>query len=54
MTQRTGELFDLGYQHYDGPRECRLRARKAVFSDGFRTTLALWPANGRQRRRVRV
>ena len=41
MTQRTGELFDLGYQHYDGPREGRMRARKAVFSDGFRTTLGL-------------
>lgn len=41
MTQRTGELFDLGYQHYDGPREGRARARKAVFFDGFRTTLGL-------------
>ena len=41
MTQRTGELFDLGYQHYDGPREGRMRARKAVFIDGFRTTLGL-------------
>ena len=41
MTQRTGELFDLGYQHYDGPREGRMRARKAVFVDGFRTTLGL-------------
>ena len=41
MTQRTGELFDLGYQHYDGPREGRMRARKAVFFDGFKTTLGL-------------
>jgi len=41
MTQRTGELFDLGYQHYDGPREGRMRARKAVFTDGFKTTLGL-------------
>ncbi|NQW22255.1 MAG: ABC transporter permease subunit [SAR202 cluster bacterium] len=41
MTQPTGELFDLGYQHYDGPREGRMRARKAVFIDGFRTTLGL-------------
>mgnify|MGYP007026202615 CR=1 FL=1 len=41
MTQRAGELFDLGYQHYDGPREGRMRARKAVFFDGFRTTLGL-------------
>ncbi|MDA0263253.1 MAG: ABC transporter permease subunit [Chloroflexi bacterium] len=41
MTQRAGELFDLGYQHYDGPREGRWRGRKAVFMDGFRTTLGL-------------
>ena len=41
MTQPVGELFDLGYQHYDGPREGRMRARKAVFFDGFRTTLGL-------------
>ncbi len=41
MTQPTGELFDLGYQHYDGPREGRMRARKAVFFDGFKTTLGL-------------
>ena len=41
MTQLTGELFDLGYQHYDGPREGRARARKAVFIDGLRTTLGL-------------
>ena len=41
MTQRTGELFDLGYQHYEGPREGRMRARKAVFVDGFKTTLGL-------------
>ena len=41
MTQTSGELFDLGYQHYQGPREGRMRARKAVFVDGFRTTLGL-------------
>ena len=41
MTQATGELYDLGYQHYRGPREGRMRARKAVFVDGFRTTLGL-------------
>ncbi len=41
MTQSTGELFDLGYQHYQGPREGRTRARKAVFVNGFRTTLGL-------------
>ena len=41
MTQAAGELYDLGYQHYVGPREGRMRARKAVFVDGFRTTLGL-------------
>ena len=41
MTQPAGELYDLGYQHYGGPREGRMRARKAVFADGFRTTLGL-------------
>ncbi len=41
MTQSNGELFDLGYQHYRGPREGRMRARKAVFVNGFRTTLGL-------------
>ena len=41
MTESSGELFDLGYQHYDGPREGRMRARKAVFVNGFRTSLGL-------------
>jgi ABC-2 type transport system permease protein len=41
VTQATGELYDLGYQHYDGPREGQMRARKAVFVDGFRTTLGI-------------
>ena len=41
MNQAAGELYDLGYQHYLGPREGRMRARKAVFVDGFRTTLGL-------------
>ena len=41
MTQTSGELYDLGYQHYQGPREGRMRARKAVFVDGVRTILGL-------------
>ena len=41
MTEPTAELFDLGYQHYEGPREGRMRARKAVFVNGFRTALGL-------------
>ncbi|MEE8517742.1 MAG: ABC transporter permease subunit [Dehalococcoidia bacterium] len=41
MTESRGEVFDLGYQHYDGPREGRSRARKAVFWNGVRTVLGL-------------
>ena len=41
MTQSTGELFDLGYRHYEGPREGRSRVRKALYWNGVRTTLGL-------------
>ena len=41
MTQPTGEVFDLGYQHYDGPREGRFRARTALWVNGVRTALGL-------------
>ena len=41
MTQGSGEVFDLGYQHYDGPREGRMRARKALWVDGVRTAIGL-------------
>lgn len=37
----TGTVFDIGYQHYTGPREGRGRSRKAVFTDGVRTALGL-------------
>ncbi len=36
-----GEVFDLGYQHYDGPREGRLRAFRSIWIDGVRTALGL-------------
>ena len=39
MTEAQGEVFDLGYQHYEGPREGRMRARKAVLVNGVRTAL---------------
>ena len=39
--QRTGEVFDLGYQRYDGPREGRSRARKAMYWNGLRTVLGV-------------
>ncbi len=41
MTEATGEVFDLGYQHYDGPREGRMRARQALFVNGVRTAIGL-------------
>lgn len=39
--QRTGEVFDLGYQRYDGPREGRSRARKAMYWNGVRIVLGI-------------
>ena len=41
MTEPRGEVFDLGYQHYSGPREGRMRARKALWVNGVRTALGL-------------
>lgn len=39
--QPEGEVFDLGYQRYDGPREGRPRARRAIFENGVRTVLGI-------------
>ena len=40
--RRTGaEVFDLGYRHYEGLREGRARARRAVYVNGLRTTLGI-------------
>ena len=36
-----GEVFDLGYHHYDGPREGRAGARRALWKNGLRTALGL-------------
>ncbi len=41
MTTSEGQLFDLGYQRYDGPREGRARARKALFVNGIRTCFGI-------------
>ena len=41
MIEHSGEVFDLGYQHYKGPREGRMRARKALWTNGMRTALGL-------------
>ncbi|MCZ6539295.1 MAG: hypothetical protein O6922_05670 [Chloroflexi bacterium] len=36
-----GKVFDIGYQHYDGPREGRNRARLSVYTDGLKNALGL-------------
>lgn len=41
MNQAQGEVFDIGYQRYDGPREGRSRARLALWKNGVRTALGL-------------
>ena len=41
MTAPGGQLFDIGYQRYDGPREGRMGARKALWLNGVRTSLGL-------------
>ena len=41
MTTPQGEVYDLGYRHYEGPREGRLRAHKALWVDGMRTVLGI-------------
>ena len=39
--EASAEVFDLGYQHYRGPREGRSRARRALYVNGLRTTLGI-------------
>ena len=46
MTEYSGEVFDLGYQHYKGLREGRMRSRKALWTNGMRTTLGLGRGTG--------
>jgi ABC-2 type transport system permease protein len=40
-TQREGQVFDLGYRHYQGPREGRRRARMAIYIDGLRAAMGI-------------
>ena len=35
------EVFDLGYRHYEGLREGRAGARRAVYVNGLRTTMGI-------------
>ena len=41
MNEAQGEVFDLGYRRYDGPREGRMRVRKALWVNGVRTALGI-------------
>lgn len=40
-SERQGEIYDLGYQRYDGPREGRGRARRALLVNGIRSALGI-------------
>ena len=40
-SERRGEVYDLGYQRYDGPREGRSRARRALLVNGIRSALGI-------------
>ncbi len=40
-TTARGEVFDIGFQRYTGPREGRRRARLAVYKDGVRAALGI-------------
>ncbi len=44
--QPEGEVFDLGYTHYDGPRGGRGVAFMAVYADGLRTVAGLGRGTG--------
>ena len=41
MIEPQGEVFDLGYRNYEGPREGRMRPRIAIWSNGVRTALGI-------------
>ena len=41
MSQAQGEIYDLGYQHYDGPRGGRMQAVRSLWVNSFRTTVGL-------------
>ena len=40
-SERRGEVYDLGYQRYYGPREGRARARWALLVNGIRSALGI-------------
>ena len=40
-SQPTGTVFDIGYQRYEGPREGRQLARRAIFIDALKSSLGI-------------
>lgn len=38
---REGQVFDLGYRRYEGPREGRSRARQAIYIDGLKMAMGI-------------
>ena len=40
-TTARGEVFDIGYQRYEGPREGRSRARRAMYKEGLRMAMGI-------------
>lgn len=46
MTSRPAEVFDLGYQGYDGERTDRWARRRAIWRDGIRISLGLGRGTG--------
>ena len=45
-TAGRAEIFDLGYQGYDGERTSRWRRRRAIWRDGVRISLGLGRGTG--------
>lgn len=41
MSQAQGEIYDLGYQHYEGPRGGRLQAVTSLWINSLRTILGI-------------
>jgi ABC-2 type transport system permease protein len=41
VTEAQGEVYDIGFQRYNGPRQGRTRARRALWADGIRTSLGV-------------
>ena len=40
-TRPAGQVFDIGYQRYEGPRGGRVEARTAIFLDGVKAALGI-------------